>query len=212
MPRHAFSFPPLVREAVRNYVRKAVLSVNPSRFRQEAPYCAALAAKLEGIAYDGPEGKVAFTPTAVSDRGYQGAAEGWSGADLAITAEISHGEIEVRKAILVQAKRNLNDLPAGEVDRLRVQIAKMQQITRSPKLMDIRHQAGFSDVGVYSAGLYALGATPERCELGDYFVRRVLTTLDGDTRPSFVAGVQESDLTGLKVVAATTRRGRDRAA
>ena len=37
--------------------------------------------------------------------------------------------------------------------------------------------------------------------LPDYFVRRLLTTLDGDTRPIFVAGVQESSLKQLHVFA-----------
>ena len=38
-----------------------------------------------------------------------------------------------------------------------------------------------------------------------YFVRRVLTTLDGDTRPELVLGVQESSLQQLHVLA-TLRR------
>jgi hypothetical protein len=42
------------------------------------------------------------------------------------------------------------------------------------------------------------GAAPA---LPDYFVRRLLTTLDGDTRPRFVAAVQESRLKQLRVLA-----------
>jgi hypothetical protein len=37
--------------------------------------------------------------------------------------------------------------------------------------------------------------------LPDYFVRRVLTTLDGDTRPEFVNGVHEISLRQLRVIA-----------
>ncbi len=45
------------------------------------------------------------------------------------------------------------------------------------------------------------GLPSKPMSLPDYFVRRVLTTLDGDTRPDFVAGVQESSLKQLQVIA-----------
>jgi hypothetical protein len=40
--------------------------------------------------------------------------------------------------------------------------------------------------------------------LGDYFIRRILPTFDGDTRPDFVKGVQEHSLSQLKIVAETS--------
>ena len=38
-------------------------------------------------------------------------------------------------------------------------------------------------------------------ELNDYFVRRILTTFDGDTRPDFVDAVQDSRLVKLELIA-----------
>src|SRR3989304_3712378 len=98
MPRHVFSFPKKIRKAVRQYVSNAVALVDPLRYSQEPAYTAALAKELEGIAYSGPLGEVKFISTIVNDRG-PGAAEKWSGADLAITAEISDEATQVRKAI-----------------------------------------------------------------------------------------------------------------
>ena len=104
MAKHGFRFQPEVRDAVRRHVAAAVASIDPRRYRQEHAYSTALAHALEGVPYSGPHGRVEFKSTVVDDRG-RGAAEKWSGADLAITANVSYGGQQVRKAILVQAKR-----------------------------------------------------------------------------------------------------------
>src|SRR5713101_7358022 len=99
--RHAFSFPAHIRDAVRAHVRRAVEGVSPASFRQEPAYTAALLARLAGIAYEGPDGSVVFKATNVDSIG-RGKAESWSGADLAITAEIRQGNLAVHKAILLR--------------------------------------------------------------------------------------------------------------
>ena len=120
--RHAFSFPPHIREDVREHVRQAISRVDPNRFRQEPDYIVALLAHLNGIAHDSADGFVEFKATNVDSVG-PNAAEGWSGADLAITAEIRKGNLSVLKAILVQAKLgDLKELPRREQARLRGQI------------------------------------------------------------------------------------------
>src|ERR1700687_2647299 len=103
MPRHTFRVAVDMRNAVQEHVAAAIAQIDPRRFRQEPTYVAALAHAIEGVAYDGPEGKVSFASTVFDDRSPT-AAEGWLGADLAITAEIEQGTNRVRKAILVQAK------------------------------------------------------------------------------------------------------------
>lgn len=199
--RHAFSFPPHIRDAVREYVQRAVDGVEPARFRQEPAYTSALLGKLDGTAYEGRDGSVTFKSTNVDSIG-KGAAERWSGADLAITAEISKGDLAVRKAILAQAKLgDLEDLPPGERDRLVGQIRDMRNLTNSPKVILIRELDGRREPVVASGRQISNGVPTERLSLPDYFVRRVLTTFDGDTRPYFVAGVQESSLRQLRVLA-----------
>jgi len=205
LPKHAFRFHPDVRDAVRRYVKAAVASVDSRRYKQEHAYTSALAHALEGIAYPGPHGLVEFRSTVVDDRG-RGAAEYWSGADLAITAIVSDGVQQVDKAILVQAKRGeLSKLSPSKKKRAQEQVGNMKNLTNAPKLMDIPDDGTQSGPGIYSGNVYCAGGTPRRYELGDYFVNRVLTTLDGDTRPSFVAGVQDSALTQLKVIAQQKR-------
>jgi hypothetical protein len=194
-----------VRNAVRRYVENAVASIDPRRFNQEGAYIAALARQLEGIAYKGSDGTIEFQSTVVDDRG-PNAAEKWSGADLAITAEISDRSVRVRKAILLQAKSgDLANLRGKEAERLREQIGRMRRLTRSPKIMDLpRYGTGDSTraaPGIYSGRAYEARGRPRRYRLGDYIIQRVLTTLDGDTRPHFVDGVEESRLSKLKVIA-----------
>ncbi len=170
------------------------------RFSQEPAYCAALASQLEGVAYQDVDAQVEFKATVVADRSRS--TEWWSGADLAITAEVADSRVGVRKAILVQAKRGaLEELDEREKTRLLKQIADMRALTGAPKVMDIRKVGSLADPGVYSGNGYAAGASPVRFRLSDYMVRRVLPTLDGDTRPHFVNGVQDSYLTTLRVYA-----------
>jgi hypothetical protein len=203
MPRHTFRFDPEVQEAVKDHVRRGVEGTNPEKYLREPQYTAALARSLEGVAYDGPLGRVEFSSTVV-DSNVPNSAEKWSGADLAITAEISKDRQRVRKAILVQAKMGpLEQLAPNEVSRLLGQVRDMQELTASPKIMDIQRRHGGGDPGIYSGNIFGAGGRPQRLTLADYFVRRVLTTLDGDTRPTFVDGVQESKLTKLRVVAYT---------
>jgi hypothetical protein len=201
--RHAFSFPAHIREAVREHVRRAVTEVDPRRFAQEPAYTAALLARLEGIAYEEDDGFVGFKATNVNSVG-KGAAERWSGADLAITAEIRKGDLSVSKAILAQAKLGgLNDLSSRERGRLIAQILDMRRLTRSPKVVLLREIDGHREPEVASGVHIAQESPTVPMPLPDYFVRRILTTLDGDTRPDFVSGVQESSLSQLRVLART---------
>lgn len=85
--RHAFSFLPHIRDAIRAHVPRAVEQVSSARFAQEPAYTAAFLARLEGTAYEATDGPVTFTATNVNSIGTK-APECWSGADLAITADI----------------------------------------------------------------------------------------------------------------------------
>ncbi len=194
--RHAFSFPVEVRHAVREFVEDAVTKVSGKSFRQEPSYVAALMGRLVGIAYDGPYGFVELKPVIVDSR----TAEHWFGADFAITADIRSREVAVLKAIVAQAKRgSLAELPTGERERLIEQVRHMRSYTRSPKVMLIPESGGVRRPTIISGVRLMGGFETKPVDLSDYFVRRVLPTLDGDTRPGFVEAVQESGLTQLRV-------------
>lgn len=199
--RHAFAFPPEVRTAVRRHVYGAYSSVSPIRYEQEPAWVAAFARALEGTAYDGPHGSVIITSTVFNDRG-RNSAEKRFGADMAITATVSDAARTIDKAVLLQAKLgHVNDLPPRESERLREQVRKMQQLTRFPKILEVPGEDGFRRPRVLSGARLAAGQPTRGLLLEDYFTQRLLTTLDGDTRGWFVAAVQESGLTQVRVSA-----------
>jgi hypothetical protein len=199
--RHAFSFPPHIRDAVRAHVRRSVEQVSSTRFAQEPAYTAALLARLEGTVYEATDGSVTFTATNVNSIGPK-AAERWSGADLAITADVRKGGLSVRKAILAQAKLGgLEDLSSSERERLVGQIRDMRHLTASPKVILIRELHGGREPVVASGRLISENIETHPLALPDYFVRRILTTLDGDTRDIFVRGAEDSSLKQLRVFA-----------
>jgi hypothetical protein len=199
--RHAFSFPEGIREALKNHIEKAVSGIDMKRYLQEPVYTAALAKSLEGTVYEGEDGYVKIQSTIVNAQG-SGAAEKWSGADLAITASISKGNQGIRKAILIQSKiGRIDELSPRSRQMLNNQIRKMRNHTRSPKVMEIPVENGQRRPKIIS-GQRILGNEPYRSyELSDYFANRILTTFDGDTRENFVDAVQESTLTQLKLIA-----------
>ena len=197
--RHAFRFPDHIKDAVRAHVRRAVMSVNPQRFRQEPAYTAALIHALEGDAYNERDGLVSLRSTNIDSIG-PGAAEGWSGADFAITATIRDARRSIDKAILVQAKLDdLDDLTSAEHARLVGQVRDMRELTRSPKVMVVPLVNGIREPRMHSGNRIFEGARPRGQSLADYVVARITPTLDGDTRPKFVEAVQEGTLAKLRV-------------
>jgi hypothetical protein len=180
----------------------AIDRLNPRSFEQEPAYVAGLLALLQGRAYEGDDGSVTFEVANINSIA-PGAAEVWSGADLAVTARIQQGEQSVSKAILAQAKRGgLEDLTPSVRRGLVEQIRKMRRLTRSPKVLLLPDLEDGRRVPEIRSGIRIMDGLPTSpISLPDYFVRRILTTLDGDTRPEFVRGAQESSLPHLRVLA-----------
>jgi hypothetical protein len=186
---------------VRTHIRSALEPLDVGRFRQEPAYVNALLGRLIGVAYEGDDALVKLDCTSVTAIG-RGAAEGWSGADFAVTATIREGSREIKKAILAQAKLgSIDELTATEADRLQAQLKKMRLVTRSPKVLVVPLRNGRREPRVLSGRQLLRGVVGKGHSLADYFVARVLTTLDGDTRPSFVASVSDGRLPDLHVTA-----------
>jgi hypothetical protein len=201
MPRHAFKFPTDVIEAVRQHVQRAIDGLDPARYAQEPNYTAALLGRLEGRAYHGPLGEVAFANTVFNDRGAN-SAEFRFGADHAITATISNGRVTVKKVILVQAKLGrIDSLSRSQQAALCDQINKMKKILPAPKVMEIPEANGQRLPAIVSGNRILNGEAYVPMPLADYFVRRVTTTLDGCTDPAVVARVKDSGLPQLRVFA-----------
>lgn len=74
-------------------------------------------------------------------------------------------------------------------------------LTPSPKVMEIVQIGNLRQPRILS-GTNLLNDHRYVSEgFGDYMVRRVITTLDGNTKPGFVAAVQDSSLAQLSVTA-----------
>jgi hypothetical protein len=57
---------------------------------------------------------------------------------MAITASISDGSLDIRKAVLVQAKMGkVENLSNSERERLEDQIRMMRYLNRAPKVLEI---------------------------------------------------------------------------
>jgi hypothetical protein len=190
-----------MQSAVREYVRIAATKTQPSRFSQEHAYLNALLASLQGIVYNEKDGFVEFSVTSINDKG-KGAAEHWSGIDCVITANIKDENNQIDKAIIFQAKRGeIQSLRNSERLRLNGQIRDMKKLSRSPKIIELPYEDSNLIPTVISANRVLSGKTYKQTPLPDYFIQRVLTTFDGDTRPDFVNAVQESSLLRLKLIA-----------
>jgi hypothetical protein len=149
---------------------------------------------------------VVITVTNIDSIG-PGAAERWSGADLAITASISADNDTLRKAILSQAKLGaVENLEPGERERLESQIRDMQRIVPNPKVLEIPADGLHRQPRMLSGNKVVDGDYTGGYDLPDYFVRRILTTFDGVTDPVIVEGVQDSNLRQLRLNARFARR------
>ena len=201
MPKHAFKFPREVVESVRRHVEQAVQSVHPGRFRQEPQYVTSLITRLEGIAYQGEYGRVELTSTDCPDRG-PNSVEKKLGADFAITATVSDLNITIDKAILVQAKLGeVERLSPSALEELKDQIRRMRRFLPAPKVMEITEHELFRDPRIISGKRILQGEPFRSYRLSDYFVARIVTTLDGATNPHVVANIREGLWHKLNVLA-----------
>jgi hypothetical protein len=90
-------------------------------------------------------------------------------------------------------------LDSDEHERLIGQVRDMSRLTRSPKVMEIPIVGGEREPRMLSGTRLLAGKSSRGLALPEYVVARITTTLDGDTRPIFVDGVQESTLAQLRV-------------
>lgn len=199
--RHAFSFPDHIRRAVQRHVANAIGGLSGKQFRQEPNDTAALAGRLIGTAYDDSDGKIVFNAAVIDDRG-PNAAEHRTGADWSFTAEISDGATTIRKGILVQSKLGaIKDLSDRERKRLNKQIEDMKEYTYAPKVMEVVDNEVGRCPRIVSGNRILSDERWRSYTLGGYITGRVMTTLDGDTRPEFVDNILDSKLTNLNLLA-----------
>ncbi|MDQ3819656.1 MAG: hypothetical protein M3362_18540 [Acidobacteriota bacterium] len=149
--------------------------------------------------YEDDSLRVRFEGVAVTSVG-RGSAEKWSGADFSVVSIISipNGD-DVRKATLAQSKLGrVEELSKGERERLVKQVMDMRALSPHPKVLEVYPRDGQPPTIVSGLGFL------ERRKLqhptfGDWVAKRVIPTFDGDTRPHFVHGVLNANLTSLRI-------------
>jgi hypothetical protein len=186
--------------ALRLHVERAIQGLDPQRYRQEANYTAALAGRLEGIAYRGEHGFVRIRATVYDDRG-RNSTEHQYGADFAITATISDNNNTISKAILIQSKLGaIESLSGRERTFLDDQIRKMRQLVRAPKVMQVLESKGTRFPQIISGNQILEGLPYTAVALPEYFTSRVTTTLDGSTDTNTIARVSRSTISRINLV------------
>ena len=195
MPRKYYPWPKVVQESVRKYVKTKVEDTSIDRFREEPAYIVSLITRLEGVVYEGPYGKIEIKATSFNSH-YSDSAENILGADFSLIINISDRTINVKKAVLYQAKKD----PTKRRKELCGQIKKMQQYTSAPKVLELPKENKDEPL-VFSGNLFLKKVSYSRIKLSDYIVRRILTCIEGDTRQEFLKKVQTSKLPKMEIIA-----------
>lgn len=198
MTRHYFSWEEEVRDEIRNYIRGAYETIDIKTGGQEEDYLAELLNGLQGDVYNGEYGKITIRRTIFTARGSR-STERITGGDFAIITRIEQGPIIQEKVILVQAKRDHIDGLLKD-RKLNEQIEKMKRFTPNPQVMSAPKKQDDKPI-IYSGSKIHGGIQPSGFNIEDYFVRRIFTCIDGDTRNDIVDLVSDSDLSKLKIYA-----------
>jgi hypothetical protein len=165
------------------------------KFVHEDQFVAALVRALNDIECISDKGHIKVSGATFTFRGKK-SAEYQTGADFSVTADIRQGkEHPTRKTILFQAKkgqvlkftgRKREDLEKNCKDMLRVQ--------RGPKILEIiDRQDGARELRVMSAHGFMQGLHVQRPEFSEYFIRKIITTIDGDRNPVLYENAQSGN-------------------
>lgn len=210
------------------HVSRAAERLDPSRYKQEAAYVAALFARLDALVYRGSNFTLELKSTIVCDRGPNSAESKW-GADFGIVASMISKEETAEKGVLGQAKRgSLIELVPHEAELFRQQVLKMSAATtaivglevpiaflRRPQSASLRCPSCMVPYrySVHSRPIEHRIKPPDPAEplvlvadavpLGRYLHAELIRCLHGDTDRTFVSGLADSSLTSLRVEART---------
>lgn len=122
---------------LRRLIQDAAQKIDRASFNQEPNYVAALFGKLHNETVLGADGSyIRICCSASDDRG-PSSAERRTGIDIGLVVEWkSDQDHTVKKAVLLQAKKDLNELTASERKRLEEQCNQMRSLTQSFAVLD----------------------------------------------------------------------------
>jgi hypothetical protein len=203
------------RQAMKRHVASAIERLDPQRYWQEPAYVAALLARLDGIVYSGPAGRIELQSTIVADRGPHSAESRW-GADFAIIGIFDSSRGHVEKGVLGQAKKgSLLELSSDASGSFLRQCQKMSEATDSIVGLEVPSRLSAPvlireiDAGRLKSDEPAISGDPRPVGIGvgndfaGYLADRFLTCFHGDRRPSLVDNIRDSSLSHLTVIGET---------
>ena len=198
MYRRYYKWPEHVKLAVIKYIRDRTNTVTVRRFGQEHDYLSGILANLIGTVIDDGTYYISINTVRTSSSG-PNSAESIYGADFSMIIEIHWEDDFVIKGIIGQSKKGyVTDLSKRDKQQLKNQLKKMRQLTSAPKIVELPTD-NTETIYVLSGKQY-LRDNPniERLSLSSYFIRQILTCIEGDTNPEFIQKVSEGTF-GLKV-------------
>lgn len=190
--------PTSIKDAMAKYIASAIERLDPARYDQEPNYVAALLGKLDGVVYDGADGRLELKCTSVNGIG-PNAAEKKYGADFALIASVDYRGQLYEKAVLGQAKKGPSGkLSSSESERLEGQTSTMRIYSD--------HYLVLHTPRVYGQTVTIRRSVPSNPEnfhrpetLTDY-IEAMVRCSHGDVRKGFTRSVANSKLPKLEAI------------
>lgn len=180
------------------YITDAIERLDPTRYNQEPNYVAALLGKLDGVVYDGEDGRFELKCTSVNGIG-PNAAEKKYGADFVLIASVDYQGQSYEKAVLGQAKRGHSDeLSLAERNRLEGQTSTMR--TYSDHYLVLHTPRGPSETVTIRRSVPSNPGNFHRPETLTDYIEAMVRCSHGDVRKGFTRSVANSKLPKLKAI------------
>jgi hypothetical protein len=192
------NMPTSMKDAMARYVTDALTRLNPTRYDQEPNFMAALLGKLDGVVYDGVDGRLELTCTSVNGIG-PNAAEKRYGADFAFTASVQYQGQSYEKAVLGQAKKGpLSSITPKELRRLSDQTSTMR--VYSDHYLVLHTPRNGDETVTIRRSVPSNSENLHRPETLTDYLEAMIRCSHGDLRKGFVESVAHSKLPMLRAV------------
>jgi len=190
--------PTTIKDAMARYITSAIERLDPTRYDQEPNYVAALLGKLDGVVYEGVDGRFELKCTSINGIG-PNAAETTYGADFALIASVHYQGQSYEKAVLGQAKRGLpHEMTPAERRRLEGQKSAMR--TYSDHYLVLHTPRTASETVTIQRSVPSNPENLHQPETLTDYIETMVRCSHGDIRKSFTRSVASSKLPTLKAI------------
>lgn len=183
-----------LKTGVKALFARAAKLINRDSFGQEPNYTGALFGKLHGESVEHDGTIITFEASITDDRG-PGSPEFITGIDigLVVTWVDENGELEKVKAVLIQAKNHLYELPKKEAEGLDKQCEKMAALSNSYAVLDCPYDGSIPTICQRNTTPPPHWDVDTKQDLVDYLIDVVMECHDGDTDPVVIDVAKKAD-------------------